>query len=203
MTSKEYIDSGILENYVMGTASHSEREEVEMMAAANPDIRQEIEAIGDALESYALANAIKPSPVVKPFLMATIEYSERIKSGEPISFPPSLNQNSKAADYAPWLNRPDLDFSGSDEDNLFAKIIGYTPGMITAIIWIKQDSPREIHDNEHESFLIIEGSCDILVGDKSNHLVAGDYFTIPLHEYHSLKVTSSIACKAILQRVAA
>ena len=50
MTSKEYIDSGILENYVMGMASLSEQEEVEMMAAANPDIRQEIDEISDALE---------------------------------------------------------------------------------------------------------------------------------------------------------
>jgi mannose-6-phosphate isomerase-like protein (cupin superfamily) len=203
MTSKEYIDSGILEEYVMGIASHSEREDVEMMAAANADIRQEINAISDALEKYAQSQAIEPSPVIKPLLIATIDYSERIKSGEPISFPPVLHQNSMIADYAAWLNRPDLDFSGSDQDNLFAKIMGYTPEMITAIVWIKQDSPWEIHDKEHERFLIIEGSCDIIVGDKSNQLVSGDYFAIPLHEYHTIRVTSSIACKAILQRVAA
>ena len=203
MTSKEYIDSGFIEQYVIGMASHTEREEVEKMAAANPVIRQEIDAISEVLEKYALANAIKPSPVVKPLLMATIDYAERIKSGEPVSFPPVLHENSKAEEYAAWLNRPDLDFSGSDEDNLFAKIIGHTPEMITAIIWIKQDTPREIHHDEHERFLIIEGSCDILVGGKSNHLVPGDSFAIPLHEYHQVKVTSSIACKAILQRVAA
>ena len=203
MTNKEYIDSGILENYVMGIVSHTEREEVEMMAATNPDIRKEIDAISDVLEKYALAHATEPSPVVKPFLMATIDYAERIKSGEPISFPPVLHENSKEEDYATWLNRPDLDFSGSDEDNLFAKIIGYTPEMTTAIVWIKQNTPREIHHKEHERFLIIEGTCDILVGDKSNHLVRGDYFDIPLHEYHMVKVTSDISCKAILQRVAA
>jgi hypothetical protein len=203
MTSKEYIDSGILEEYVMGIASHSEREDVEMMAAANADIRQEINAISDALEKYAQSQAIEPSPVIKPLLIATIDYSERIKSGEPISFPPVLHENSMIADYATWLNRPDLDFSGSDQDNLFAKIMSYTPEMITAIVWIKQDSPWEIHDKEHERFLIIEGSCDIIVGDKSNQLVSGDYFAIPLHEYHTIRVTSSIACKAILQRVAA
>jgi|SRR5665213_4000464 len=203
MTTKEYIDSGILEIYAMGTASDSEREEVEMMAAANPEIRQEIGAITDALENYALAHSITPSPIVKPLLMATIDYSERIKSGEPISFPPELHENSKAEDYATWLNRPDLNIAGSGEDNLFVKIIGNTPKIFTAIVWIKKDAPREIHHDEHERFLIIEGSCDILVGDKSNHLVPGDYFAIPLHEYHQVKVTSDIACKAILQRVAA
>lgn len=203
MTSKEYIESGILESYVMGVASDIEREEVEMMAAANPEIRQEIYAISNALEKYALAHAIEPSPVVKPLLMATIEYSERIKSGEPVSFPPELHGNSKPEDYSAWLNRPGFNFSGSDENNLFVKIIGYTPQMITAILWMKQETPPEVHHNEYERFLILEGNCDIMVGDKINHLVPGDYFSIPLHEYHTLKVTSSIPCKAILQRVAA
>ncbi len=203
MTSKEYIDSGILEIYVMGMASHSEQEEVEMMAAANPDIRQEIDAISDVLEKYALSHSIEPSPVIKPFLMATIDYSERIKNGEPISFPPVLHENSTIEDYAPWLNRPDLEVSGPEQENIFAKIIGYTPENITAIIWIKQETPREIHHKEYERFLIVEGSCDLFVGDTCSHLVPGDYFDIPLHEYHSLKVTSSVACKAILQRMAA
>ena len=203
MTSKQYIDSGILETYVMGMASHSEQEEVEMMAAANPDIRQEIDAISDAMENYAMAHAMTPSTTIKPFLMAIIDYSERMKAGEQLSFPPFLNPDSKTEEFDTWLNRPDFDFPGSDKDNITAKIIAHTHEMTTAVVWIKQDSPWEIHDKELESFLIIEGSCDIIVGDKSNHLVSGDYFTIPLHESHMVKVTSSTPCKAILQRVAA
>lgn len=203
MTSKEFIDSGILEKYVMGMASQSEQIEVELMAAENPAIRHEIDAISTVLELYAMEYALAPSPAVKPLLMATIDYSERLQKGEEISFPPILSENSRVEDYAYWLNRPELDFTESAEQNLFARIIGHTEKMTTAIVWIKQNSPREIHHHELESFLIIEGSCDIQVGDKSNHLVAGDYFTIPLHEYHMVKVTSDIACKAILQRIAA
>lgn len=201
MTIREYIDSGILESYAMGAASDDERRQVEMMAAANPEILAEINAISAALEEYAFAHAMEPSPVVKPLLMATIDYSERIKSGEPVSFPPALNENSKVEDYSPWLDRPDM--HNGLEENLFVKIIGNSPGMITAIAWIKDETPREIHHDEYERFLIVEGNCDIIIGDKTNHLVPGEYFSIPLHEYHTLKVTSSIACKAILQRVAA
>lgn len=203
MTSKEYMDSGILEKYVMGIASDSERTEVEMRVAADAEIRCEINVISDVLEQYAMSQAIPPGPIVKPFLMATIDYTERIKSGEAVSFPPALHADSKVEEYAPWLRRPELDFSGSQEDNLFAKIIGYTREMITAIVWIQEDTPLEIHDKELESFLIVEGTCNIHVGDKSTSLVPGDYFAIPLHEYHTVKVTSSIACKAILQRIAA
>lgn len=202
MTSKEYIDSGILEQYVMGMLDAGERAEVEKMAAQDPRIRGEMNAINDILEKYALENAIQPSPVIKPFLMAIIDYSERIKKGELVSCPPLLDEKSVPEDYSQWLNQPDLQ-PDADSDDVCAKIIAYTPDMVTAIVWINEEAPGEIHHDEHERFLILEGSCDIIVGDKINHLVPGDYFEIPLHENHMVKVTSSIPCKVILQRVAA
>jgi mannose-6-phosphate isomerase-like protein (cupin superfamily) len=201
MTSKEYIESGILEQYVFGTASPAECAEVEIRAATDPAIRQEIDAICETLEAYALENAITPNPVVKVFVMASIDYEERLKKGEPITNPPLLNEKSTLADYAPWLNRSDMVSPGTED--MFAKIIGYTPAALTAIVWLKKYAPQEVHDDEHERFLIVEGTCDIVVGDKVHHLVPGDYFAIPLYENHFVNVTSSIACKIILQRVAA
>ena len=91
----------------------------------------------------------------------------------------------------------------TDQEEVFAKIIGYTPEAITAIVWLKDYAPHEVHDNEYERFLIVEGTCDIIVEDEVNQLVPGDYFAIPLHKKHLVKVTSSIPCKVILQRVAA
>jgi len=202
MTSKEYINSGILEQYVMGILDSSELAEVERRAAHDPHIRQEINTISDALEKYAQANAIQPRRTIKPLLMATIDYSERIKNGEIVSLPPLLNEKSVPEDYSQWVNRPDLQ-PDAEVDDLFAKIIVYTPEMLTAIVWIKEEAPGEIHHHEHERFLILEGTCDIMAGDRVNHLVPGDYFEVPLHENHFVKVTSSILCKVILQRVAA
>jgi mannose-6-phosphate isomerase-like protein (cupin superfamily) len=54
-----------------------------------------------------------------------------------------------------------------------------------------------------EHFLIVEGTCDITIGDKVHHLVPGDYLSIPLYIDHDVKVTSITPCKVILQRVAA
>ena len=201
MTSKQFIDSGILEQYVFGTASTTELEEVERMAAADPLIQSEINTICEALEIQAMANAIEPGPEVKLFLMAEINYTERLKNGEPVTTPPLLHQQSTIKDYADWLNRDDMRYEGTE--NLFAKIIGYTPEAVTAIVWIKENTPPEIHDDEYESFLIVEGTCDILVGDEINHLVPGDYFAIPLYKNHIVKVTSTTPCKIILQRMAA
>ncbi len=201
LTSKEYIDSGILEQYVLGTASPDECKEVERMAAADMAIRMEIDSICETLETYAMKYAVEPSPVIKPFLMATIDYSERLKKGEPVTDPPLLNENSKLSDYSAWLDRTDMSSPGTDD--LFAKIIGYSSGAITAIVWIKKYAPQEVHDKEYERFLIVEGTCNIVVGDEVNQLVPGDYFAIPLFENHIVEVTSSIPCKVILQRVAA
>ena len=201
LSNKEYIDSGILEQYVLGCAGTEESKEVEMMAAADPAIQAEIDAIARSLETFAKAVAVEPNPVIKPFLLATIDYTERLKNGEVVSDPPILNENSRLEDYAEWLNRADMISPGTED--VFAKIIGYSPAAITAIVWIKDYAPQEVHDNEHEKFLIVEGSCDIVVGDKVHQFVAGDYFAIPLHENHMVKVTSTIPCKVILQRVAA
>jgi mannose-6-phosphate isomerase-like protein (cupin superfamily) len=202
MNVSEYIQSGILEMYVLGIATPEETKEVDEMAAKHPEIRSEIETISKDIELYAEMHAVKPSPTIKPFLMASIDYSERIKNGETPSFPPELNKDSKITDYAEWLNRKDIALP-SDFKDFHAKIIGYTPKAITAVIWIGKMTPPEKHDHEFEKFLILEGTCNITVGDKVHSFVPGDYFAIPLHEMHVVRVTSAIPCKAILQRIAA
>lgn len=202
MNVTEYIQSGILEVYVLGITTPEETKEVEEMAKQHPEVRAEIDKISKDIELYAEMHAVTPSPTIKPFLMASIDYSERIENGETPTFPPALNDNSKIEDYKEWLDRKDI-FKPTDFTDFHAKIIGYTPQMITAVIWIGQMAPDETHDDEHEKFLILEGTCDITVGNDVHHLKAGDYFAVPLHKTHMVKVTSDIPCKAILQRIAA
>lgn len=198
---KAYIDTGILELYVLGIASIEECAEVEKLTLAHVEIQKEIEKIQASVEAYATSIKLAPNPVIKPFLMATIDYTERMKNGEPAVIPPMLSESSTINDYNQWLNRPDM--VSTEKEEVFAKIIGYTPEAVTAIVWLKDFAPQEVHDNEYERFLIVEGTCDIIVEDEVNQLLPGDYFAIPLHKKHMVKVTSSITCKVILQRVAA
>ncbi|HLP12497.1 MAG TPA: cupin domain-containing protein [Flavobacteriales bacterium] len=199
---KEYIESGILEMYLLGLASEVECAEVEQMAAQHPEVRNEMEVIAVTIEKQAMETAVEPHENMKPLVLATFDYMKRIYGGEQVGFPAELNATSKASDYNQWLTREDLSTPG-DFENIYARIIGHTPEMTTAILWIKQMAPEEVHTNEHEKFLILEGTCDIVVNGKVHSLVPGDYFAIPLHADHHVKVTSSIPCKAILQRVAA
>ncbi len=199
---KDYIESGILEMYVLGDICAEELHDVEQMALLHPEVATEIEIIKSSLENYARLNAVEPDPIVKPFLLATIDYSERIKNGEEMSFPPMLTEKSVIADYAPWLNRKDIVMPEKLQD-VHAKIIGFTKEMTTAIVWIKEMAPQEMHDDEIEIFLIVEGTCDIIIEDEVHQLKPGDMLSIPLYKNHLVKVTSSMPCKVILQRVAA
>ncbi|WP_443937796.1 hypothetical protein [Pedobacter sp. MW01-1-1] len=61
---KAYIESGILELYVLGVLSTAERTNVQGFANLYPEIRLEIEAIEIALKQYALVNAVQPADEV-------------------------------------------------------------------------------------------------------------------------------------------
>lgn len=198
----EYIESGILELYVLGMISAEEAVEVEKMMALHPEIMHEVSAIELSLEKYAQANAVQPHATVKPMLLATLDFMQRLGSGETPSNPPILNESSVPADFAAWTSR--ADFANPEKvDDIVVKLIAHTPQATSAIVWIREMAPDEVHHNEHEKFLILEGTCDIIVGDQSHSLKAGDYFQIPLHADHRVVVTSAIPCKVVLQRVAA
>jgi mannose-6-phosphate isomerase-like protein (cupin superfamily) len=201
-SGKEYIESGILELYVLGQTSAEETIEVELAAKNHGEVRDEILQIELALEKYSFEHAVEPNPVIKPFLMATLDFADRIQNGEQPGDIPMLTENSTIEDYAEWLNRDDMVLP-KDFDGVYAKILASTPQATTAIVWIKEMAPQEVHDNEFEKFLIIEGTCDISIEDKIHRLSPGDYLSIPLHKNHHVTITSENPCKIILQRVAA
>jgi hypothetical protein len=58
---KAYIESGILELYVLGDLSPEEKIQVEGMASKYPEIKAEMAEIEGSLEAYALENAVEPS----------------------------------------------------------------------------------------------------------------------------------------------
>lgn len=199
---KDYIDSGLLEMYVMGMASDEESTEVQEMSTRYAEVRLELERIEESMLAYAEQHAIQPPSTIKPLLLASVDYMERLGQGEPVSFPPQLRAGSKIEDYAFWLNDKNAKVP-PDFDNIYARIIGYTPLVATAIIWIKEYTPPEMHTNQHEKFLVVQGSCDIFIGQNVHHLAPGDMLSIPLHISHHIKITSSETCVVILERSAA
>ncbi len=201
-TIEKYINSGILELYVLGLTSDDENIEINNLAEIHTEIKNEIEEIEFALNSYAEKSCPEISPATKEWIMTTINYTERLQNGEEMAHPPMLNKNSKIEDFDIWLKRDNMQ-APEDYEALHAKIIAATPEAKTLIVWLKYGAPPEEHTNEMEHFLIVEGTCDITIGDKVHHLVPGNYLSIPLYVDHDVKVTSLTPCKVILQRVAA
>lgn len=199
---QQIIDAGWVESYLLDTMSDNERLEFEKCLTESSELQHALEETALLMETLAFEHALIPDPTIKPFLKAKIDYMERLEAGEPITFPPTLNAQSCISDYDAWLNRADMQLTMKLED-VFAKIIGFTPEQTTAIVWIKEMAPDETHTDEFERFLIVEGTCDIQIGEDVHSLVPGDYLQIPLHVNHFVKVTSEIPCKVILQRVAA
>ena len=197
----KYISSGIVEMYVLGLSSKEESEELEALAASHPEIKEEIQAVSEALLLYKRSKT-NINPGIKSMLMAVIDYTERLKSGEEPASLPLLNENSKIEDYAPWLNREDMVYD-ADFGYPYAKLIGYEHTAMTAIVWMAGEIPYEVHDKEYEKFLVVEGSCDIITAEKVISLKKGDFVSLPLYLGHSVKITSDIPCKVVLQRIAA
>jgi len=200
-TLEDFIHSGILEMYVLGCLSPEETEEVEAAMMRHPQVMNEIAEISRAIEHKALEHAVEPNATIRPFLLATINYIERIKRGGEAAFPPELTPESTPEEYALWINREDMTVS-SDFEDIHLKIIGYTPKMTTAIAWIRHIAPHEVHTREYEKFLVLEGTCEIILRGEVYPLKAGDYFAVPLYETHIVEVTSEIPCKLLLQRKA-
>ncbi len=57
---KEYIETGILELYVLGDLTPNEKLDVEAMASKHPEIKAELAEIERTLEAYATQNAVEP-----------------------------------------------------------------------------------------------------------------------------------------------
>lgn len=72
MKAHELIASGLLEAYVLGEGSGEERALVERLAASDPSVKAELEAIELALEQHAFHTAIAPPDHVRDRLMAAI-----------------------------------------------------------------------------------------------------------------------------------
>lgn len=201
-TLNDYFESGLLELYVLGLCSEAEAVTIKQLALQHPEIETEIRNIEAALQVYAESQATAPPDTARALLIATIDYTTRLQNGEPVTTPPLLHAGSVAADFEPWISRTDM-VRTDEPDDIFLKLIGANEKATTAILWLEKGAPGESHADEHERFLILEGSCDIVVSGHTNKLKAGDYFEIPLHADHHVVVTSGCACKAILQRVAA
>ncbi|WEA03789.1 anti-sigma factor [Mucilaginibacter sp. SJ] len=69
---KAYIETGILELYVLGDVTHAEKLQVEELASKHPAIRAELDQIERSMELYAGENAIEPSEHLRSRILGSL-----------------------------------------------------------------------------------------------------------------------------------
>ncbi len=108
MNIQEYIESGIIELYVMNVLTEAEQAEVEVLARQYPDIQLEIEEVQSVLQMYAQAHSVTPRPELKDPILDKIQSS--INKTESTEIPESTDINNiknpstlSLATLAPWI----------------------------------------------------------------------------------------------------
>ncbi len=73
MDIKAYIESGVVESYVLGLASSQEIAEMDRLRGQYPEIQQAIDSFETSLEKAAFTNTVAPSPGIKEKIMNSIK----------------------------------------------------------------------------------------------------------------------------------
>ena len=97
MNVKEYIESGIIESYVMDVASEHERAEFERLCAQYPELVEARRRFEERLEGYASDNAVPPPPEVKLKVLEAINSTPSHARLAPSTPPPVLPRIIAAA----------------------------------------------------------------------------------------------------------
>jgi anti-sigma-K factor RskA len=82
VNTNEYIASGVLELYALGTLSSEEMKEVEANLLLYPELQEELDQILLGLEAFATAHAKEPSPALKDKIFSKLSFDENIQKQE-------------------------------------------------------------------------------------------------------------------------
>ena len=195
MNIEAFIASGELDAYVLGMLPDDEAAEIAKLIAQYPELKQEAEAIEAALKQYGAA--VQSDDKVK--LFAAIDLLEKDATALQHKQLPQLH---KYSDAAAWLQTVRHLIPAVDETTPLVKELIHEDDkvclyLVTSIV----DVPHETHENEKESFLILQGNCTCYVGDQVITLSAGGYVDIPMFTDHNVMVHPGIPVVAILQHM--
>ncbi len=100
MDKEKFLQTGLLEQYVLGLTDEQESAEVERYANAFPEIKAEIEAMREAVEDYARRYDIMPPEELKARLVKDIDSPESPGRGDE-----ATARSAGNARWALWISR--------------------------------------------------------------------------------------------------
>jgi mannose-6-phosphate isomerase-like protein (cupin superfamily) len=178
-----YIESGILELYVLDLLDESANAQVQDMLLKHPDLIKEAASIEKALEDYALQNAIEPTVGLR----GKIEQVLFSTTGNNLSREEIIPINERS-DHLKWYNFVVDSFPEALHTENFAELIADADGWKQMLVVSSVDIEEESHADEYESFLILKGKCRCIVDGDVFYLEPGGYTEIPLKTNHRVEV---------------
>ncbi|MGF1925368.1 MAG: cupin domain-containing protein [Bacteroidia bacterium] len=181
----------------MNSLSDEERKGVERMLALYPELREELDIVEMGLEEIATSQSSAPPSYLEEKVVGTLLNLEKEKRMDPADLP-LIN---RFTDYRNWL--PLVKSLGDlplEDDGRHMRVLRFDEEVVQILVVSTTDIEEETHEEEYESFLILEGECKCTVGNFERMMGVGDYMEIPLHQLHDVAVVSEKVV-AILQRI--
>lgn len=194
MNEKEIINSGLIEGFVLGILDPDEAALVQKAIHQNSTLLNEVEAVENALQNVLKVNLdIKSKEALNIQLDFIEAESLRLHKGE-------FGFITKNSDASLWRKSIDHLLPKEQEPFFITTLRDDHQGELFLVrTYINVEN--EVHENEIESFMVIDGSCTCYIGDKVYNLFAGDYIEIPLYTNHDVKVSTKEPVIAIMQRL--
>ncbi|RYE24889.1 MAG: hypothetical protein EOP51_05890 [Sphingobacteriales bacterium] len=137
MNIKDYIESGILEAYVLGALPEEERHEVAANIAQYPELKLEVEAIEGAMLQFAAANSVAPPAEMQDNIWNALQGGEKI-----ISIPqPTTNHEQPAAPKTIPMVPAGRENNGWARAAIWAALIGSL--LANAMLWSQKNKADE------------------------------------------------------------
>ena len=158
MNTREYIESGTLEAYILGALSAKEAAQVEMDIAANPELAEEIAAIEATMRLFADKLAIEPPAHTKEKIWAALQFATNDRRGHD-------NQTGapKIIPFQPEYRKP----MKWQYAAIWAGLVGSL--LLNVVLWNKTN--RRIQDN----IALVAEMNDMKAGQRQLADVVTDY----------------------------
>lgn len=106
MDVQEYIESGILERYVLGNTLEQERKEVECMSHIYPEIKVALDELQESVNKYATLYEKAPPTALKGKIMTELDElkkNENKESAKVITLPENATEHKSASNIYKWV----------------------------------------------------------------------------------------------------
>ena len=196
----QFLTSGQIEDYCLGNLSEREQLEVEATCAQYPAAKAALLAAQTRVFELARSQALE-APELLNEIFSAIDHERGIRHLK-------LNDDQKldhfsaissVSDITDWARLTES-ISAPDEIALHMHELYSGKEGELHVIWLRTGLDPEIHTDELESILVLEGHCTGYLGNEAIAIRPGDFIEIPLHAEHSLKVESDFPAKLILMR---